>query len=95
MKFQGLYSSQSETVKSGFKDFDLDTNNLNYQPVSEEILVKKLREQADSIDIIIGRGRIIPDKLDNIIVNELINHPEIDYDDQADFLFKLSGQAID
>ena len=31
---------QSNEVRSGFKDFDLDTRNLNYQPVSEEILIK-------------------------------------------------------
>jgi type III restriction enzyme len=85
---------QSAVMKSGFRDFDLDVRSLNYQPVSEEILIKKLREQENSTDTIIGKGRIIPDKLDNIIVNELINLPEVDYDHQADLLFKLSNQAI-
>ncbi|MGA3286390.1 MAG: DEAD/DEAH box helicase family protein [Bacteroidota bacterium] len=85
---------QSGEVKSGFKQFALDVKNLNYQPVSEEILIKKLREQENSTDTIIGKGRIIPDKLDNIIVNELINHPEVDYDRQADLLFALADQAI-
>jgi type III restriction enzyme len=85
---------QSGEVKSGFKQFDLDVKNLNYQPVSEEILIKKLREQENSTDTIIGKGRIIPDKLNNIIVNELINHPEVDYDRQVDLLFALADQAI-
>ena len=85
---------QSGDVKSGFKQFDLDVKNLNYQPVSEEILIKKLREQENSTDTIIGKGRIIPDKLDNIIVNELINHPEVDYDRQSELLFQLAEQAI-
>ena len=85
---------QSSEVKSGFRNFILDTHNLNYQPVSEEILIKKLREQENSVDTIIGKGRIIPDKLDNIIVNELINHPEVDYDRQSDMLFKLANEAI-
>lgn len=85
---------QSGDVKSGFKDFALDTKNLNYQPVSEEILIKKLREQENSTVTIIGKGRIIPDKLDNIIVNELINHPEVDYDQQSELLFTLADQAI-
>ncbi|MFZ6006159.1 MAG: DEAD/DEAH box helicase [Nitrospirota bacterium] len=84
---------QSNEVKSGFKDFDLDAKSLNYQPVSEEILVKKLREQENSIDIVIGKGRIIIDTPERIIVNELINYPEIDYDEQADLLFKLAEQA--
>jgi type III restriction enzyme len=86
---------QSDDVLSGFRDFNLDTKNLNYQPVSEEILVKMLREQENSTDTIIGKGRIVPDSLENIIVNELINFPEIDYDNQADLLFKLAGQAVE
>ena len=85
---------QSSEIKSGFKPFTLDVKNLRYQPVSEEILIKKLREQENGIDTIIGKGRIVPDKLDNIIVNELINHPEIDYDKQTDFLFKLADEAV-
>ena len=86
---------QSNEVRSGFKDFDLDTRNLNYQPVSEEILVKKLREQEDGVDIVIGKGRIVFDGPEKIIVNELINYPEIDYDDQSDLLFKLVGKAME
>ena len=86
---------QSGEVKSGFKVFDLDTKNLNYQPVSEEILVKKLREQENSIDIVIGKGRIVFDTPERIIVNELINYPEVDYDEQADLLFKLVKQAVE
>ncbi|MBN1907009.1 MAG: DEAD/DEAH box helicase family protein, partial [Deltaproteobacteria bacterium] len=87
-------SQQTDTVRSGFHDFDLDTRVLNYQPVSEEILVQRLREQEDGISYIKGKGRIIPDRLDKIIVNELIHLPEIDYDSQAELLFKLAGQAM-
>lgn len=86
---------QCGDVQSGFHDFDLDTKNLNYQPVSEEILVKKLREQEDSLDIVIGKGRIVIDEPDRIIVNELINYPEVDYDEQTDLLRKLAAQAVE
>lgn len=86
---------QKEDVKSGFHDFDLDTSRLNYQPVSEEILVKRLREQLDGISYIRGKGRIIPDRLENIIVNELMEKPEINYDEQYTLLFKLAQQALD
>lgn len=85
---------QSNEVKSGFRDFELDVVNLNYQPVSEEILVKKLREQENDTDIVIGKGRISLDKPERIIVNELINYSEIDYDSQSDMLFKLAKQAV-
>ncbi|TLD43032.1 MAG: Type III restriction-modification enzyme helicase subunit [Candidatus Jettenia ecosi] len=87
----------SNEIKSGFRDFDLDIKSLNYQPVSEEILIKKLREQENGLDILHGidKGRIIIDKPENLIVNELMNYPEIDYDTQSDLLLKLAQQAAE
>mgnify|MGYP005854812127 FL=1 len=84
----------TEEIRTGFRGFDLDTNFLNYQPVSEEILRKTLREQE--VDIIAGNnfGKIKNDSPENLIVNELINYSEIDYDEQAEFLFKLANEAI-
>ena len=35
------------------------------------------------------------DRLDNIIVNELINIPEVDYNSCAKLLFKLARQVLD
>ncbi|MDR4509312.1 MAG: DEAD/DEAH box helicase family protein [Candidatus Brocadiaceae bacterium] len=86
-----------DEIRSGFHDFDLDTGTLNYQPVSEEILIKKLREQENSLDILdgAGKGRIIDDTPENLIVNEIMNYPEIDYDVQAELLFKLAGQSVE
>lgn len=86
---------QRDDVISGFHDFDLDTENLNYQPVSEEILVKKLGEQEGGIDIVIGKGRIVVDTGENIIVNELMNYSEISYDDQTELLYNLAGDAVE
>lgn len=85
---------QANEIKSGFHDFDLDTRNLNYQPISEEILVRFLREQENATDVVVGHGRIRTDRPEKLIVNELINAPKVDYDEQADLLFKLAGQAI-
>lgn len=88
-------SRQSEEIRSGFHDFDLDTRLLvQYQPVGEEILIKRLREQEDGITYINAKGRIISDRPEKLIVDELIRFPEIDYDTEADLLFKLAGQAI-
>jgi type III restriction enzyme len=58
-------------------------------------LIKKLREQENSVDIISGKGRGIHGSPENIIVDELMNYPEIDYDEQSDLLFKLTRQAIE
>ncbi len=83
---------QSADIKYGFHDFDLDTKNLNFQPVSEEILRQSLKDNSQ--EIIQGKGRIISDTNENILVNELVNYPEVDYDSQSDLLFKMSSQAI-
>lgn len=80
-------------TKAWFEDFDLDTHNLNYQPISDEILRKTLRNQE--ADTIMSRGTIVSDRLDNIIVNELINIPEVDYNSCAKLLFKLARQVLD
>jgi len=83
----------TEEIESGFYDFNLNTDNLNYQPVSEEIWRKNLVD--NSIDNITGRGGVKTDTLENLIISELINYPEIDYDEDAELLMKLAIQAID
>jgi len=83
---------QSGNIKHGFHDFNLDTKNLNFQPISEEILRQSLKDNSQ--EIIQGKGRIISDTNENILVNELVNYPEVDYDSQSDLLFKMSSQAI-
>ena len=80
-------------TKAWFEDFDLDVKNLNYQPISDEILRTTLRNQE--ADTIMSRGTIVSDRLDNIIVNELINIPEVDYNSCAKLLFKLARQVLD
>lgn len=80
-------------TKAWFEDFDLDTRFLNIQPLSDEIIRKTLREQAS--DTIYGAGTYVNDRLDNIIVNELINIPEVDYNSCSRLLFKIANQAIE
>ena len=80
-------------TKVWFEDFDLDCHNLNYQPVSEEIKRTTLRKMET--DIIQGRGTYVNDRLDNIIVNELCNIDEVDYQTNAKLLFKLSRQVLE
>ncbi|MBP9700144.1 DEAD/DEAH box helicase family protein [Candidatus Woesebacteria bacterium] len=85
---------QSNEVAAGFHDFDLDAANLNYQPVSEEILRTTLR--THEFDILHSEGTgVVRDTPVNILVNELINYPDIDYDQVNDLLYKLAGQAVE
>ncbi len=84
----------TDEVDSGFHDFDLDTKNLNYPPVAEEILIQYLNRKENAQETLIGKYGINADKPENLILNELINYSEIDYDSQAELLQKLVGQAI-
>jgi len=84
---------QSGNVRCGFHDFDLDTRNLNYQPVSEEIIRRTLRTNESEVLQSQGSG-IIRDTSTNIIVAELMNYPEVDYDREPDLLCKIAGQAV-
>ena len=84
---------QKHDVKSGFKDFNLDVAGLNYQPVSEEIIRRTLR--TNESEVLQGESSGIErDVPDNILVNELINYPEVDYDRESELLYKLAKQAI-
>jgi len=84
----------TDEVDSGFHNFDLDTNNLNYQPVSEEILMHFLARRENNELTLIGKDGIATDKPENMILNELTNFPEIDYDTQTALLQKLVAQAV-
>lgn len=83
---------QSDDVRSGFHGFTLDVMGLSPHPVSEEILRQSLTD--NSVESIQGKGRIVPENLDNLIVNELINAPEVDYDECTDLLFSLAKDAL-
>ncbi len=84
---------RKDEIKSGFHDFDLDISSLNYQPVTDEIIRRTLRTNTSEILHTEGTG-IIKDLPENILVNELINYPEVDYDREAALLYKLAKQAI-
>jgi len=85
---------QSDEVKAGFHDFELDTKSLNYLPTTEEIIIVSL--SSGKYEVLEPSGRkIVYDSLENILVNELINYSEIDYDEHKELLFKLSGKAIE
>ncbi|MFA5146797.1 MAG: DEAD/DEAH box helicase family protein [Candidatus Omnitrophota bacterium] len=84
---------QKNTVECGFHDFDLDVGGLNYQPVSEEIVRRTLRTNESETLASDGVG-VVRDTAENIIVNELINYSDVEYDREAELLYKLTRQAI-
>ncbi|MDP4162382.1 MAG: DEAD/DEAH box helicase family protein [Bacillota bacterium] len=83
---------QGETTAS-FDDFDLDSKDFSYEQLNEEIVRIGLKDNSyDVIGVKAGVSFGSPVKL---LISELINNPEIDYDANADLLFKLSRQAVE
>jgi len=82
-------------VRINYKDFDLDTSKeFAPQPLSEAIHRQELAGEQ-KVDIIgAQQGALISDTPVDQVVSELMNYPEIDYEQSSDLLFKLSEQAI-
>lgn len=76
-----------------YSQFTLDTQNLNLQPVSDEILLHSLQsnKQERLADM---RGQQAELLLENYVVKSLIDFDDISYDDHAELLYDLSSQMV-
>ncbi|MBC7412683.1 MAG: DEAD/DEAH box helicase family protein [Bacteroidia bacterium] len=79
-------------VTASFADFDLDTNGFSYEQLNDEIVRIGLKDKSyDVIEVKSGVNFGSPVKL---LIAELINFSEVDYDTNADLLHKLAKQAV-
>lgn len=81
-------------IKAVFEDFDLDTSTgYNLDKVHYEIQRQSLA--TGETDIIAGRSGSSKGNPIDILVARLIDFDDVDYDECADLLYKLAGQAVD
>jgi len=80
-------------VTCGFKDFDLDVRNIRLQPVAKDILIQHLRDHSQH-RLVSGEGVVEEDRLENYLIRGLIDFDDINYDEHADLLYKLTGQVV-
>ena len=79
-------------ISVGFDDFDLNTDDFSYEQLNDEIVRIGLKDKSyDTIEVKSGINFGNPVKL---LISELINFSEIDYDTNADLLQKLARQAV-
>lgn len=79
-------------VTASFDDFELDTDGFSYEQLNDEIVRVGLKDKSyDVIEVKSGVNFGSPVKL---LIAELINFSEIDYDTNADLLHKLARQAV-
>jgi type III restriction enzyme len=81
------------TVRTGFKDFELDTRAINQQPIDQNILIQHLRT-SDRERIHADLAYATEEHFENYIVRNLVDFDDISYDEHADILYKLSGQVV-
>ena len=85
----------SREVNFWFDDFDLkDLEQVRYQPSGDTLLVRNLRTDAQRELARVSDGPK-EERPENYIIRHLIAFPEVDYDSQADLLYKLCGQMVD
>jgi type III restriction enzyme len=83
----------SREVSSGFNPFELNIQNVHYQPVDHDLLIRSLQtNEQDSLNT--GNRGAVEERLENYLVRRLIDFPDISYDGQADLLYELAGQMI-
>jgi len=81
-------------VHSGFKSFKLNLDNLRYQPPSEELWIQHLRtNKRETLGL--GKGGIEETRIEDYIINGLIEFDDIAYDDHAALLYDLARQTIE
>lgn len=84
----------SREVNFWFEPFNLTgLDTIRFRPSGDTILIRNLRTDTQRE---LARSAQGPseDRLEDYIVRHLIVFPEVDYDSQADELYKLSGQII-
>ena len=83
-------------VTFGYKNFDLQgLETISKQPISDEIMITNMRTEARTFlaRSFEGTGE---DVMENYIVRHFIEgFDQVDYDSQADLLYKLAGQMVE
>jgi type III restriction enzyme len=79
-------------VTASFDEFDLNTKDFTYDQLTEEIVRIGLKDKK--VDVIEVKKGVYYGKPEKLLISELINFSEIDYDANADLLHKLAKQAL-
>ena len=80
-------------VRAGFKEFQLDLSNVNYQPISNELWQQELRTGKLRV-LALGEGSIDELRLEDYVVAGLVDFDDISYDDHSDLLYDLATQTV-
>ena len=80
-------------VVAGYQKFELDTRNINPQPVAQDILIQHLHDMQ-RYRLRNGSGTVEENRPEDYLIRGLIDFNDISYDDHAALLYKLAGQVV-
>lgn len=83
---------QGET-RAEFKNFELDVAEFNFQALDQEIIRMGMKDRL--VETLMAKSSGWYGNPIKLIIAELINYPEIDYDENADLLYRLATQAYE
>ena len=79
-------------VTYGYHEFELDFSALNLQPSNRELISQSL--QTNEQISISAQPQIKYQRLEDYIVEHLVDKDDISYDEHANLIYKLAAQAI-
>jgi type III restriction enzyme len=80
-------------VTVGYQDFDLDCSSFRQPPAEKDLLIQHLMNNQ-RFKIVSGDGVVVEKNLEDYIVRGLIDKDDINYDEQAELLYKLATQMV-
>jgi len=81
-------------VTASFMPFKLDTKDISYTALNPEIVRMNLRDGLNVETIGAKSSGYYGDPI-KLIIAEVINYPEVDYDENADLLYQLATDAFE
>lgn len=80
-------------VNYGYKSFTLDVSQLNLQPAERDIVIQNLHTNEQTT--LTAQVGISESRPENYIIHQLVDFDDISYDEHADLLYDLAGQAVE
>ena len=78
--------------QTGYKPFSVDVSRMNFQPQDQQIVGRGLQTGKD---VLYGQSSTIREaRPEDYMVRELINFDDVSYDEHAELIYGLAGQAV-
>jgi len=80
-------------VNYGYQSFTLDVSQLNLQSSERDIVIQNLHTNEQTTFMV--QVGITESRPENYIIHQLVDFDDISYDEHADLLYDLAGQAVE